>query len=126
MLFKNKAGGIKFIALLYSKTGNKNYLEQLYYFDQQNKASVLAFNQEFSELAQQTNSHLLQNVQDLKRKITALSIKANTITDSLQLATISVSIRNLEIELGKKQDELAKQAMSPTYVSASLRGRVSA
>jgi CHAT domain-containing protein/Tfp pilus assembly protein PilF len=94
---------------MYSKTRNRKYLDHLYYFDQQNKASILAFNQEFSALAQQTNLPLLTTIGNLRRKITALSIKVNETTDSSQLVTTDVSIRNLEIELGKKQELLAKQ-----------------
>jgi CHAT domain-containing protein/Tfp pilus assembly protein PilF len=106
---------------LYSKTGKRKYLEQLYYFDQQNKASILAFNQQFSALAQQSNLPLLTTVENLKRKITALSIKANEIRDSSQLATTDVSIRNLEIELGKKQELLAKQLPLSSAGSQSLK-----
>ncbi len=98
---------------LYAKTRNKKYAEALYQFDQQNKASVLAFNQSFSELAQHSNLPLLKEVQALKRKITALSIKANEINDSLDLAKTATTIRNLEIELGKKQEELAKEISLP-------------
>jgi CHAT domain-containing protein/predicted Zn-dependent protease len=94
---------------LYSKSGNKKYFDDLYIFDQGSKASVLAFNEEFSELAQQANSPLLQNVQKLKNEITRLSIQANKINDSLQKATIATTIRNLEIELGKKQEALARE-----------------
>ncbi|SHF45831.1 CHAT domain-containing protein [Flavisolibacter ginsengisoli] len=98
---------------LYTKTRNKKYAEALYQFDQQNKATVLAFNQEFSALAQHSNLPVLKEVQDLKRKITALSIKANQMTDSLDLARTTTTIRNLEIELGKKQEELAKKIHLP-------------
>lgn len=94
---------------LYFKTGNKKYFNDLYFFDQGSKASVLAFNQQFYELAQQANSPLLQNVLKLKNEITRLSIQANNINDSLQKAAIAKTIRNLEIELGKKQEVLAKE-----------------
>jgi CHAT domain-containing protein/Flp pilus assembly protein TadD len=98
---------------LYKRTGNKKYLEDLYQFDQQNKASVLAFNQEFSDLARQNNLPLLKEVQELKRKITALSIKANETTDSAAMATTATTIRNMEIELGKKQEDMAKKLPLP-------------
>jgi CHAT domain-containing protein/Tfp pilus assembly protein PilF len=106
---------------LHARTGNPKLLEDLYYFDQQNKASVLSFNQEFSQVAQHTNLPILREVQDLKRRITALSIKANDIKDSTRLATIGLSIRNLEIQLGKKQEELAKRLPLPGTTAVSLK-----
>ncbi|HEY6953597.1 MAG TPA: tetratricopeptide repeat protein, partial [Flavisolibacter sp.] len=94
---------------LYSKTGERRYFEDLYSFDQLNKASVLAFNRQLSNLAQKSNSPLLQNVQDLKTRITRLSIKANGVADSVERTGIATEIRNLEMDLGKKQELLSKE-----------------
>jgi CHAT domain-containing protein len=96
---------------LYMLTKNKNYLEEAYNFDQQNKASILALNVQESLLKSQWgfNSDLFEKEAAVKTTITRLSLKAALVTDSSQLQKLSTTIRDNEIELGKieeKMDEL--------------------
>lgn len=93
---------------LYELTKKRNYLEEAYFFDQRNKASVLSFNIEAralkntdSEIAQLFENQLL-----LKNKITRLSLKAAQTTDSSQLSKLNISIRDNEIELGKTEEQV--------------------
>ncbi len=88
---------------LYKTTGEKEYLEQLYYFDQKNKASVLSFNQ------QRNMANIgSRQLRSLKREITRLSIKASNTNDSAELHDINAVIRDKEIELGKLYDEAGR------------------
>jgi len=91
---------------LYSKTKDNNYLETLYYFDQQNKAAILSLNRQLNTALSATTSPLLQKEQTLKSEITRLSIRAAQVTDSSQLALINGNIRDREIELGKNREKL--------------------
>lgn len=94
--------------LLYDLTRKRNYLEEAYQFDQQNKASVLAFNIHENELKTGAlpASPLLKKEKDLKTRITRLILQAANLNDSLELAAISTRIRDEEIALGKIQDKL--------------------
>lgn len=101
---------------LFELTGNKNYLEEAYLFDQRNKASSLT-------LALQQNSikkkaGILEVVflqqSSLQSAITRLSIKANRITDSALLAGINNEIRDKEIKLAGIQEQINS---NPLYAS---------
>lgn len=85
---------------LYQLTKDEAYLEQLYLFDQQNKAAVLALNRQQN---QGNEGDKLSGSQEskLKAAITRLSIRAAQVTDSGQLASINAQIRDQEIALGK-------------------------
>ncbi len=93
---------------LFNLTKKRNYLEEAYFFDQRNKASVLSFNVRENELnnLRNTNNDLLSRQSSLKSSITRLSLNAAQITDSLQLLQINASIRDGEIELGKLEEKL--------------------
>jgi CHAT domain-containing protein/tetratricopeptide (TPR) repeat protein len=92
---------------LYQLTKKKEYLEETYNFDQQNKASILALNVEESLLKNQPgfNSDLFEKESSVKSAITRLSLKATQVTDGVTLNQINGSIRDYEIELGKIQDK---------------------
>ena len=94
--------------LLYDLTQNKEYLEEAYRFDQQNKASILALNVQENELKSNSVIHkdLFEKEASLKTAITRLSLKSAQITDSLQLQFITSSIRDYEIQLGKLQEKI--------------------
>lgn len=102
---------------LYSLTGKKQYLEEGFRFDQQNKASILALSISENEQANLTrdNTTLLKEIAAIKSKITRLSIQSSGITDSTLLKKIYGEIRDYEIELGKiyekvKSDPLWQQS----------------
>lgn len=82
---------------LYQSTGDPIYLQQLYTLDQQNKASVLAFNVIRSEALK--NDSTEQRANDIRKQITRLSNKTFTLTDSLLRETTNARIRDLELQL---------------------------
>ena len=88
---------------LYRRLNEVYYLEQAYIFDQKNKASVLSFNQQLAEQANQNNSGSRRREQELRSAITRLSLRAWKISDSSEIAAIEKEIREAEIELGRLQ-----------------------
>lgn len=94
---------------LYRRTKNKGFLEDLYLFDQQNKATALVLSRQLSEELGRSHSPLLQKEQELKSAITLSSIRAAQVTDSAQLVALNQGIRDKEIQLSKVQDEVNRQ-----------------
>jgi CHAT domain-containing protein/tetratricopeptide (TPR) repeat protein len=96
---------------LYGITKKKEYLEEAYNFDQQNKASILSLNVQESALKTQTgfNSDLFEKESSVKSSITRLSLKAAQLSDTGGLQQINELVRDYEIELGKIQDKLNEQ-----------------
>lgn len=94
--------------LLYDNTQQTNFLEDAYYFDQLNKASILSLNVQENELREKAvnGNELLRQEEILKKTITRLSIKAGQLRDSLALQNIAGLIRDNEIELGKLQEKI--------------------
>jgi CHAT domain-containing protein len=88
---------------LYNRTGNKTYLEQAYFFDQQNKASVLSYNR-FNTAPDDRRGRAEK---EIKSKLTRLALKAENLTDSTERRNLAKSIRDYEIELGKMQRQKA-------------------
>jgi CHAT domain-containing protein/Tfp pilus assembly protein PilF len=105
---------------LFNLTKKRNYLEEAYFFDQRNKASVLSFNVSENELnnLRTTNNELLSKQSLLKSSITRLSLKAAQTTDSVQLSQINASIRDGEIELGKLEEKLNDDPLLQQKISA--------
>jgi len=93
---------------LYRKTSDPKYLEELYVFDQQNKASVLSLRQETSHQTNLNDSSLAASIRSVKSEITRLSLRAQQVNDSTLVPQMNNRIRDLEIQLGKLQDELTK------------------
>ena len=94
---------------LFKKTQKKEYLEEVYYFDQRNKASVLSLNIQLREIQQARSGKagdLLSRESALRSAITRLSLKAAGLTDSLPLATLEAEIRDKEIELEKIREQI--------------------
>lgn len=93
---------------LYDLTQKRNYLEEAYNFDQQNKASVLTNTIRENEWKTENlpASPLVHKEQDLKSRITRLTLKAAGIADSVSLSAINSQIRDEEIALGKIQEKL--------------------
>ncbi len=94
--------------LLYELTGKINYLEEVYHFDQLNKASILALNVKENELRKLNgvNTELLTKEAQLQQNITRLSFSATREKDSATLKTIIAGLRDHEIELGRVQEKI--------------------
>ena len=82
---------------LYQSTGDSSYLHKLYQLDQQNKASVLAFNVIRSEALK--NDSTEQRANEIRKQITRLANKTFTLTDSVLRETTNARIRDLELQL---------------------------
>lgn len=82
---------------LYQSTGDTSYLHKLYLLDQQNKASVLAFNVIRGEAMRNDSAEL--QAMEIRKQITRLSNKTFSVTDSLLLETTNARIRDLELQL---------------------------
>jgi CHAT domain-containing protein len=95
---------------LYELTKDNKYLEEAYRFDQQNKASILALNVKESEIKSEggLDDRLFKKESSIKSAITRLSLKAQQLTDSIQLKQISISIRDYEIQLGKVKEKMGE------------------
>ncbi len=108
---------------LFNLTRKRNYLEEAYFFDQRNKASVLSFNIRENELnnLRNTNSESLSRQSSLKSSITRLSLKAAQTNDSIQLSQINASIRDDEIELGKLEE---KKNNDPLWQQKNTAGQI--
>lgn len=117
-------------------TGEKKYLEDAFYFDEQNKASVL--NSNLLELRSKKTAglpaELLAQQKSLKQKITALLLKATQPADETAVATIQNQVLDNEIELNKLYKKLAEypayaqvnaqeQNISPKQVQQQLDGK---
>ena len=100
--------------LLYHLTQKRSWLEETYYFDQRNKASILSLNVQENEWKNKNVSadELFTRQGSLRSAITRLSLKKSQLTDSTALQSTNASIRDLEIELGKVQDKIGKD---PVY-----------
>ncbi|HEU4901509.1 MAG TPA: tetratricopeptide repeat protein, partial [Flavisolibacter sp.] len=59
--------------ILYTRTEDRRYLDALYLFDQQNKATALVLSRQLSDTLRMTHSPLLQKEQELKSVITLSS-----------------------------------------------------
>jgi CHAT domain-containing protein len=93
---------------LYALTKKKEYLEEAYNFDQQNKAGILSLNVLESALKTQMgfNSELFEKESSVKAAITRLSLRAAQLPDTVGLQQITASIRDYEIELGKLREQM--------------------
>lgn len=94
---------------LFRITNRKEYLEDVYFFDQRNKASLLLLNLQFREVSMspKMNEALFQKENSLKTAITRLSLKASPVSDNAQLLSLKNMIRDHEIELNKTREEIA-------------------
>lgn len=90
---------------MHELTGEKQFLEEAYFFDQRNKASILSLNVQENKLKDAGND-LTRQEASLKTSITRMSLKAANVTDSVQLAGINAAIRDDEIRLGKIQEQI--------------------
>lgn len=92
---------------LYIKTKNRKFIDDLYFFDQQNKASVLSLKMQSSETVSKKDTSLIYKERALRSEITRLSLKATQLNDSNIIVSINKEIRDHEIELGKMQDQIS-------------------
>jgi CHAT domain-containing protein len=110
---------------LYELTKEKKYLEEAYYFDQQNKASVLTINIQENELrnSNSISKELFEKEVSLKTAITNLSLKAAQLTDSSQLQSSISTLRDYEIQLGKLQEKVNEEpAYRNRYFASKIPG----
>lgn len=130
---------IRLCVQLYHITGEKKYLEQAFYFDEQNKASVLNENLMLlrSRKTAGLPSALLAQEKSLKQKITALLLKAVQPADEATVNSIQSQVLDQEIELNKLYKKLAAypayvkmneqdQNLSPLQVQQKLDGHTMA
>lgn len=101
---------IEIALLLYELSKQEKYFEAAYLFDQQNKASALALTIRENELRANLGNtdQLVQKESILKTAITRLSLKASN-ADSIELVKINSEVREMEIQLGKLQEQLNKE-----------------
>ncbi len=93
---------------LYNLTSRKDYLDIIYQFDQQNKASILALNLQENKIRRSTPGQetLFNEESSLRTNITRLSLQAAQTTDSAKLSGLQAGIRDLEINLDKIQEKI--------------------
>lgn len=103
---------------LYQQTRDQRFLEQAYYFDQLNKASVLLLRTHTQEALRQKAPELFGRLHDLKARITRLALRVATTKDSLQKQTDSRQIADLEIQLGKLQPRITALGIQPGIPSS--------
>jgi CHAT domain-containing protein/Tfp pilus assembly protein PilF len=96
---------------LYRLTKNKNYIEEAYRLDEENKASTLALYLEESQLKVKSGISrvLLRQEKDLKENITRLTLQASGQTDSLALLKLKKSVNNDVIKLISVQQKISRQ-----------------
>jgi tetratricopeptide (TPR) repeat protein len=92
---------------LYTKTGDRKFLEALYVFDQQNKASVLAIKSQVTQQLSGKDANLLAKERDTRSTITRLSLRAMHSSDSGEVARLNAQIRDYEIRLEPLQQKLS-------------------
>lgn len=86
---------------LFKLTGEKEFLEAGFLFDQRNKASVLALHAQEAAIRRKSSHPLLEKEQELKSQLTRISLRAAGTQDSTQRQVLVASVRDLELELGK-------------------------
>jgi CHAT domain-containing protein len=97
--------------LLFELRDEKDYLEKAYYFDQRNKASVLAFHvqeMQFRSSLPQINS-LVTRESSIRTAITRFSLQALNTNDSSKLSILADTVRDLNIELGRLQEKINEE-----------------
>jgi len=109
---------------LYRQTGETDYVEQLYIFDQQNKASTLAYNTAAAEGSGGKDAAIRRRADALREEITRLSIRAGKLQDSSRQQQLSRQIRDLEIHLAKLQASLRGQGSIAIPSIADLQRRI--
>jgi len=109
---------------LYLKTKDKKFLEDLYIFDQQNKASILALRAQSTEQLLQKDSSLFSRERNLRSEITRLSLRAAQIYDSTEISRLNKTIRDYEIELGKMQERLSGPTVANIPSIRSLQSQL--
>lgn len=101
---------IRICVQLYRLTGDKKFLENAFYFDEQNKASVLNENLLLlrSKKIAGLPAALLVQEKSLKQKITALLLKAAQPAEETAIVHIQNQVLDLEIELNKLNKKLGE------------------
>jgi tetratricopeptide (TPR) repeat protein len=93
---------------LFRQTKKRDYLETAYRFDQETKASVLAFN-EMQNARIDPADPLLREERNLREAITRLSLAASRMPDSTGRRQLASTITDKEIALGRIQKALGEK-----------------
>ncbi|HEV7620777.1 MAG TPA: tetratricopeptide repeat protein, partial [Flavisolibacter sp.] len=104
---------------LYIKTKNKSFLEKAFVLDQKNKASVLVFHDQQNQVINPSGA-LRRREQLLKEQITRLNLSAAALNNDSAIKSASRNIGELEIQLGKVQEEIGKTYSSLIQVNPKL------
>jgi CHAT domain-containing protein len=93
---------------LYELTKDNSYLEEAYFFDQQNKASTLALNMQENRVKKTvlSSAELFEEETTVKDAIARLSLRSSQVTDSVELNKLYEAIRDMEIRLSRIQEKL--------------------
>lgn len=92
---------------LYELTDKDQYLEDAWQFDQMNKGSILTYN--IREAAALHNDEVKnESIRLIRTQLTRLAINALQTEDSNSRKSIAAEIRDKEIILGKKMEQLAE------------------
>jgi CHAT domain-containing protein len=93
---------------LYELTQDREYLQEAYFFDQRNKASILSINLQQNETRDKlaADNPLINKESSIKAAITRLLLKASVTSDSTILVQINNTIRDHEIGLEKIQEKI--------------------
>ncbi|MBL0232644.1 MAG: CHAT domain-containing protein [Chitinophagaceae bacterium] len=105
---------------LFQLTRKKEYLEDVYNFDQQNKASVLSLNRWEKKLRSSNPSlnQLYRQEESLKSLITRFTIRLGLPSDGAGQVYLIGVIRDKEIELNNVQEAIKKQAGATTVINS--------
>ncbi len=108
---------------LFQLTRKKEYLEDVYFFDQQNKASVLTLNRWEKKLrsSRPALNELYAQEESLKSVITRFTIRLGQSTDSSGQSYLNTVIRDKEIELNNIQEAIKNQSGQTVMLS---RGQI--
>jgi len=108
---------------LYALTGEIKYLEQAFYFDERNKASVLSTGLSEKELKRASDipANLLDAESNCKEAINSLSLKASRTVDSVIVGELSSQLRDQQLKL----ESLHKQLIEyPSYRQWKLSDKI--
>ena len=93
---------------LYQWTGDPTYQDEAYWFDQQNKASILALNvaANLRRMELEQAHPLLQRQASIRSAIARISLKADELPGGAEKDSAGIIIRDLEITLNRVQDSI--------------------
>jgi len=102
---------IQICVQLFRLTGNRQYIDEAFSLDEQNKASTLALSLQESKLRAKSGipPNLLQEESSLKQNITRLSLAAQDEKDNVKLSRLNGQLNELSISLLKVQEKINRE-----------------